>query len=470
MEWERLSSFLEAEATEPRLALVYGRRRQGKSVLLTEFCSQLGGFYWEALDGESAQNLVSISMAWSEWIDAPTPIRFATWEEVVAALMTAGDVRGRSVPVVLDEVPRVISRAPELPSLLQRALGPGRKRNTPIAMVLCGSAFGEMRRLIDGPAPLRGRAVLELLVQPFDFRAAAQFWGLGSNPELAFRHNAFVGGTPAYRALADRDMPTDGNLDRWVIDRLLDPPSSLFRDGRIAVAEDAQLGDQQRYWGLLAAIADGARTWGALEEALGQSRGSLNHALNVVIDAGWVTKRADPLRANRATYALDEPMVRFYRLVTEPNMQRLAAGRARDVWRDVRPVVAGQILAPHLEHLALDWLTRHATSETAGGAISLAGSTVLEKQGGALQVDIAASEASARGGTRPILIGEVKATDARVGVDQLDRLDRIASRTTSPSCKRMIVSKSGFTTDLERIAARRADVELVDIIRLYTGD
>jgi uncharacterized protein len=467
-EWTRLVAFAETASPEPRLALVYGRRRQGKSLLLTALCEQMGGFYWEALDGEESQNLASISAAWSNWAQASTPIRFTSWEEVISALMTSGEMAGRSVPVVLDEVPRIISRTPELPSLLQRALGPGRRKHAPIPLVLCGSAFGEMRRLIDGPAPLRGRAVLELLVQPFDFRSAAAFWGLESNPDLAFRHHAFVGGTPAYRTLASRDSPTDGNLDRWVIERLLDPPSSLFRDGRIAVAEDVQLGDQQRYWGLLAAIADGARTWGALEKALGHGRGTLNHALNVVIDAGWVSRRPDPLRANRSTYVVDEPMVRFYRLVTEPHLQRLNAGRAREVWRDVRPVVASQILAPHLEHLALDWLVRFASSETVGGSLSLAGSTVLN--GNSSQVDIAAVEATSRGTTHPIIIGEVKATDERVGVDQLVRLDDIAGRLANPACKRLIVSKAGFTTDLERAAARRADVELVDLVRLYTGN
>jgi uncharacterized protein len=468
-EWSRLSAFVETTSSEPRLAIVYGRRRQGKSLLLAAICTLTGGFYWEALDGEGEQNLSSLSAAWSAWAETGTPVRFASWEEAVQALMSAGDVAGRPVPVVIDEVPRVIARAPELPSLLQRALGPGRPQNVPIPLVLCGSAFGEMRRLIDGPAPLRGRAVLELLIQPFPARQSATFWGLNTNPLLAFTHHALVGGTPAYRSLADGDTPKDGNLDRWVVDRLLDPSSSLFRDGRIAVAEDLQLGDQQRYWGLLAAIADGARTWGALETALGQTRGSLTHALNVVIDAGWVTKRPDPLRANRATYSLDEPMVRFYRLVIEPNLQRLNARRATEVWRDARPVVAAQILAPHLEHLALDWLVRHATNETAGGAISLAGPTTLDKPAAA-QLDIAAVEATSRGATRPILIGEVKATDQRVGASELDRLDKVASRLDLPTCKRMIVSKAGFTTELERMSAGRGDVELVDLVRLYSGD
>lgn len=111
-------------------------------------------------------------------------------------------------------------------------------RGTPL--ILCGSAFGEMRKLIDGNAPLRGRAILELVLQPFDFRTAAEFWGLGANQQVAFAHNASVGGTPAYRTLADHDAPTDGDLDGWVIRRLLEPSSRLFRDGRIVVAEDQQ--------------------------------------------------------------------------------------------------------------------------------------------------------------------------------------------------------------------------------------
>ena len=56
-----------------------------------------------------------------------------------------------------------------------------------------------MRGLLGGTAPLRGRAKLELLVQPFDFREAADFWGVLGDPELAFQLHALVGGTPAYR-------------------------------------------------------------------------------------------------------------------------------------------------------------------------------------------------------------------------------------------------------------------------------
>ena len=492
-EWDRLTALIERTKPEPQLALVYGRRRQGKTLLTARLCEASGGFYWEAFDGELTQNLVSLSTAWSTWSRSSTPLRFESWSEALRAVLSAGAIAGRPVPVVLDEITRVITRMPEFPSLLQHLLGPAGLGAAAggTTLILCGSAFGAMRSLLDGPAPLPGRAALELIVQPFDYRTASEFWGLGSNPAAAFAHNAYVGGTPAYRSLADHHLPRHGDVDSWVIRRVLDPSSSLFREGRIVIAEDPQLGDQQRYWGLLAAIIDGASRWSDLENVLGQRRGSLQHAINVAIDAGWIERHDDPLRANRSTYAVTEPMIRFHRLIIEPNQQRLNARRAADVWRDMRPTVAAQILAPHMETLAREWLVRYASPDATGGILTKAGSTRTlpppakhesaaatpgrssfnEPSIGRSQFDIAGVETTSRGATKLILLGEVKSTDARVGLGELDRLDRaIATRDEGAACKRILVSRAGFTTDLERVAARRSEVELVDLHRLYHGD
>ncbi len=58
-----------------------------------------------------------------------------------------------------------------------------------------------MRDLLGDGAPLRGRAKLELVLQPFWYREAASFWQLADDPELAFQVHALLGGTPAYRAM-----------------------------------------------------------------------------------------------------------------------------------------------------------------------------------------------------------------------------------------------------------------------------
>ena len=55
-----------------------------------------------------------------------------------------------------------------------------------------------MGGLLSGGAPLRGRASLELVIGPFGYRDAANFWGI-SDPRLAVLVHSIVGGTPASR-------------------------------------------------------------------------------------------------------------------------------------------------------------------------------------------------------------------------------------------------------------------------------
>lgn len=68
-----------------------------------------------------------------------------------------------------------------------------------------------------GRPPVRpgstARAVqLELVVQPFRYREAAQFWGI-TDPRLAVLVHAVTGGTPAYRYEFTRgDVPASTEI------------------------------------------------------------------------------------------------------------------------------------------------------------------------------------------------------------------------------------------------------------------
>ena len=100
--------------------------------------------------------------------------------------------------VVIDEFPYLIRSDPSLPSLMQRALDDqawgSQQRGT--RFLLCGSAMSVMGGLLAGNAPLRGRSALELVVAPFDYRTAARFWGIESDPSLAVLVHSIVGGLP----------------------------------------------------------------------------------------------------------------------------------------------------------------------------------------------------------------------------------------------------------------------------------
>ena len=324
-------------------------------------------------------------------------------------------------------------------------------------------------------SPLRGRSDVELIIRPFGFRESAHFWGLRSNPDAAFRLHALVGGTPAYRDFGGHP-PIDGDIDRWVVGNVLDPASPLFREGRVVIAEDPALAEQSLYWGVLGAIADGARHRSEIAEALGRPPTSLAHALAVVVDAGWVLAESDPLKDRGTTFHITEPIVRLHRLVIEPHEARLTLRRDPDaVWQDVLPLVRTQIYGVHLEHLAKEWIMAHAAPETLGGTPTNVGSSLLTngKRGERRKLDLVVTEQTPRGGTRVLAIGEVKAGVEPVGLDQLVRLEaseRSLRDAVVQPLKKLLLARAGFTVELIRAARNRPDVELIDLQRLYVGE
>jgi uncharacterized protein len=479
-EWSRLTDFVASPGKGTRLGIVYGRRRQGKTTLLEELCRVSGGFYWQAREQEPQQNLASLEQAWGLYRGGGGPSRFASWGEALGTLASIGRGAALAIPVVIDEVGYLLARDPSLASELQAVLSPRGPAVTDggTRLILCGSALGQMRRLLDPDAPLRGRAGLELIVQPFDYRTSASFWGLSANPDAAFRLHAIVGGTPAYVDLAGGYRPHDGDIDRWVVERMLEPASALFREGRLAVSEDHQLRDGQLYWGMLGAIAGGASRWTDLSVALGGRQGTLSHALDVLIDAGWIERHGDPLRARRSWFEISEPIVRFHQLVIEQFAGRLRrSGSASVVWEDARPIVRSQIFGPHLESIARTWVRDFASQDTMGGVVDEAESSELLGIG---QLDLVAVERGPKGNKKIVAIGEVKSGIEPVGIGELARLDAalvgLSTARSVPvrkmvgvSTKKILVGRSGFTVELHREATRRSDVELVDLARLYNG-
>lgn len=477
-EWRSLTAFVTRPGPGVSLGMVYGRRRQGKTMLLESLCNVRDGFLWQAREQSATQNLRSLEHAIGEFTGT-TP-RLENWDEAIEMLCALHRPEGRSaapLPIVIDEVGYLLDSDPAFASRLQAALAPLRnsRRKSCVRLILCGSAFGQMRRLVDAGAPLRGRSQLDLVVRPFRFQESADFWGLANNPDLAFRLHALIGGTPAYREFAGREAPKKGNLDRWVIDNLLSASSPLMNEGRTVVGEDPALQDRALYWAVLGAVADGAASRGEITATLGRAPTALHHALTALVDADWIRVDQDPLRERASRYSLGEPIVRFYRLVAEPAGARLTQRRnAADVWAEAMVSVRSRIFAPHLEHLAIEWMILDADSATSGGPVARCGPSRIGNGKHAYKLDLLATTADQRGVQKVSAVGEVKSGQERSGLDQLERLDAAVAlldqKLVAAPPKRVLFARSGFTRELEQRARLRTDVELVDLPRLYGGN
>jgi AAA+ ATPase superfamily predicted ATPase len=471
-EWNGLVSF--ATDTRPRatLGVVSGRRRQGKSYLLQALAAALGGIYFPALELTEAVSLRLFADELVRFTGTPVP-PMRDWLDAIPYLFrVTGD---RNVPVVIDEFPFLVKASPGLPSIIQRELGPGGSGSASrVRLLLCSSALSVMGGLLSGRAPLRGRAGLELIVQPFGYRDAARFWEI-SDPRLAVLVHSVVGGTPAYRReLAREDTPADlADFDAWVVRTVLNPQTPLFREARYLLAEETAIRDPSLYHSVLAAVAEGNNTSGGIASYIGRKSNEVAHPLRVLEDCRLLAREPDLLRPGRARYRITEPLITFYQAIMSREWARLELGGAPTVWPAARARFLSQVTGPHFEAICRDYAIT-AGPGVFGGPAGEVGSGVVADPANRTQieVDVVVLAPAEHGRPRRVLsLGEAK-WDQVIGVRHTERLRRARdllavrgfdTRDTVLAC----YSGAGFSRELR--AAHTRDTRLIGLGQLYQG-
>lgn len=471
-EWQDLADFAGSALPGMRIAIVYGRRRQGKSYLLRRLADAASGLYHLATEQAEPISLRRFGDSLASWAGLSAgAFGFTGWEQALttAVEVMAGETSRDTPPLlILDEFPYLINETPGLPSIVQGlydALGPGAgDRGVPLRLILCGSAISVMGGLLSGTKALRGRGALDLRVRPFGYRDARAYWGIGS-PAAAFAHNAIVGGTPGYRELVlNPEIPEDpGQIDRWLARNVMRPAMPLFDEARRVVHEDPRIRDAATYSSVLGIVASGESSPTKIGGLLERPATSLAHQLSMLESAGFIDRRQDLLFDRRPVITVTDPLIRFHQLVIEPYQADLEAGHGRRVLAETRHTIESKILGPHFESFAAQWVSRYAYDE-AGLAVGPVGSTVIacreHKKPHEIDVVALARGSRPRTGNAPVVfIGEAKNRDRRPGLAELRRLQHIrdlltASGHDAGEAALGLFSPAGFTDDV-RAEARR---------------
>lgn len=474
---DHVERFVSSGTRRHTLGLVYGRRRIGKSTLLEGVAAERSGFFWEATRTEPAVQLDRLGAALGEHLGVGT-LSLPTWEDALAALLRLGE-RG-SVPVVLDEFGHVVEADASVPSVVAAAIGPaGRRRSSGRArLILCGSAIAMMRSLTSGEAPLRGRAGMELVMQPADYRGARAWLPRSVPLALAARLYAVIGGVVGYATdMVDHDLPaTLRDFDRWVGARVLSPASTLHHEATTLLAEDPTVSSASPllHHAILGAIANGAVTAGTISRRLSRPVSNLDPALKRLVSAGFVVRHEDPVRGQRPTYALGDPFLQFHFAVLEPHGRLLRDRDPRSTWQDhLAAVFDTRVRGPVFEEQARTWVRRYAAPRSLGGQPTHVGPSSVVIEGKERQLDVVAARADASGQApaerRVVALGEAKA-GRTVGLGHLDVLEKARAHFGARAASaRLLLFARRFDRKLQATAARRGDVELVDLDRLYHG-
>ncbi len=324
------------------LAVVYGRRRCGKSTLL-QHVTGAGDLYFLADQRESLLQIEALACEAQRLIPGFASVRYPSWTALLETLHER--VPGR-LNLVLDEFPYLVKASPELPSLLQRYLDlPGEKK---LSLVLCGSSQRMMQGLVmDRTAPLYGRARELLRIDPLGPGWICE--GLSLCGEAAIEAYAVWGGVPRYWELAAPYKSLKAAIRDLVLDRkgvLHEEPDRLLED---------EMREGSQATSLLSLIGMGCNRLSEIAGRLGKPSGSLTRPLSNLIELGYVRREVpfgeDPKSSKRTLYRLNDPFLRFHVRFVQPQRSLLEMG-IMDIPETILRREFGAYVGGHWEDLA----------------------------------------------------------------------------------------------------------------------
>ena len=143
------------------MPVIYGRRRVGKTRLITEFIQGKKAIYFQARRTNAEADLHGFSQAILAGSVGVAGVSFRSFDEAFDALATMA--RTERLIVVIDEYPYLAQSNPEISSLLQDKIDHLYKE-TKLMLILCGSSLSFMEEQVLGyESPLYGRRTAQFL-------------------------------------------------------------------------------------------------------------------------------------------------------------------------------------------------------------------------------------------------------------------------------------------------------------------
>lgn len=309
------------------LAVVYGRRRMGKTRLLLEWTQRRNGIYFVADQSTADLQRHYFAEAVAERLPGFADVQYRDWRALFARLVADAKAARFRGPLVLDELPYLVQAAPELPSVLQHFCD--RAREARLSIGLAGSSRRSMQALaLDPEAPLAGRVQVHLELGPLGPEYLSQAFARPAPGRMLDLFAAW-GGVPRYWELAARSAGTIADS----IDALVLDPGAILHEEPLRLLQD-ELPSAIELRPLLDAIGTGAHRVSEIAARIGRPATSLSRALDRLRELGLI-EREIPFgqtehETKRTQYRIVDPFLRLWFRVVAPHRTRLACGSKKE--------------------------------------------------------------------------------------------------------------------------------------------
>lgn len=432
-------------------AVVYGRRRVGKTALINEFINDKRAIYFMGVESNEKQNLENFSKSILEFntgINADTS--FASFQAALEYVFQLA--QKKRIILAMDEYPYVARASKSLASTLQLLID-RYKENSKLMLILCGSSMSYMEdQVLAYKAPLYGRRTAQIKLLPFDFGETCRYLANMSGEDKALMYG-IVGGTPQYlRQISDKFSVEDNIKNTY-----LNPTSFLFEEPMNLLKQEVR--EPGIYTAIITAIATGSSRMSEISGKVGEDTNVCAMYLKNLITLGIIQKETPygEKISRKSIYSIADNMFRFWYRFVLGNNSVIIRGATDLVYKKIQPQFT-DYMGKVFEDICMQYLWKLLLSGQSPVEFSTLGrwwgnDPLTRSQ---VEIDIMGEQ-----DRNTALFGECKWTNEKIDTGILDTLVQRSRIFSYQKVQLYLFSKSGFTKGCVEKAKELGNVTLV---------
>jgi len=437
-----------------RFVVIYGRRRVGKTSLITQFIAGKKTIFYIAIEQNDKSALESFSEKVLEVFPSAKSMIdvFPTWEKAFSYI--AQESNGNRVILVIDEYPYLVNSNNSLSSLLQKLIDTTFK-DSQLFLLLCGSSMSFMENQILGyQSPLYGRRTAQFKLEAFDFFDSTLFYPQFSLVDKMVAYASF-GGIPQYLHYLSESK----DIYTAIYENFFTKTGPLYEEPENLLKQE--LREPAIYNTIISAIATGSSQLNEIATKSGEDSKKCAKYLKSLISLQIIEKEYPIGRETERNciYKLRDLMFRFwYRFIPQYTMNIESLMGQQILEHQIIPTL-NHYIGPIFEEVCKQYLIRNNILGSLPFPFFKIGRWWGANPATKTQVEI---DIIATGENRTFF-GECKWTKEPLGCKVLENLKtKSAILKQYPNQYFILFSKSGFTDQLIGIAKNDDRIELIN--------
>lgn len=440
-------------------AVIYGRRRVGKTALMNEFIGEKKVIYFTGVESNAKQNLENFSQSIIECnTGIPASTSFASFQAALEYVFHLAEKE--RIILAIDEYPYVARTSKSLASTLQLLIDKN-KDTSKLMLILCGSSMSYMEdHVLAYKAPLYGRRTAQMKIQPFSFEETCQYLSGMSDEDKALMYS-IVGGTPQYLLQVNSKLSVEENIKNIY----LNPMSFLFEEPINLLKQEVR--EPAIYTAIITAIATDSSRMSEISSKVGEDTNVCATYLKNLVALGIVRKETPygEKASRKSIYAIEDHMFRFwYRFVLENN-SLIARGATDLAYNRIKPHLT-DYMGKVFEDICTQYLWRLLLTDRSPVQFRSLGRWWGNDPRTRRQTEI---DIMGEQDKDTALFGECKWTNEKVDLGVLETLIERSRLFSYAKVQLYLFSKSGFTKGCINRAAALGNVTLVGFGDIIAG-